>query len=66
MFDICLATRQELDDMGARDMIGGEEVVIPMKGESEREKEREIAIEGRERERVTGEKKKVRARELMK
>ena len=34
------ATRQELDEMGARDMIG-EEVVIPMKGETERERKRE-------------------------
>ena len=49
MFDVWLATRQELDDMGARDMIGGEEVVIPITGETEREKEQEI-----ERERVTG------------
>ena len=48
--------------MGGRDMIGGEEVVIPMKGETEREKEQDI-----ERERESdGEKKKERARELMK
>ena len=32
---VWLATRQELDEMGARDVIGGEEVVIPMKGETE-------------------------------
>ena len=27
--------------MGARDVIGGEEVVIPMKGQKERERQRE-------------------------
>ena len=48
---VWLATRQELDEMGARDVIGGEEVVIPMKGETEWEKEQE------------SEKKEKRARE---
>jgi len=32
-----LATRQELDEMGVRDLIGGEEVVIPTKGETEQD-----------------------------
>ena len=38
---VWLATRQELDERGARDVIGGEEVVIPMKGAKERVKEQE-------------------------
>ena len=54
---VWLATRQELDEMGTRDVIGGEEVVIPMKGGKDRKSERE-----REREKE-GERARESARE---
>ena len=46
-----MSTRQELDEIVERDVIGGEEVVIPMKAETEQESESEKKKEG-ERERV--------------